>query len=90
MFCYCLFQQKILKEENKLYKTGVNFINIFRAFFCTKFWRQSQNVTRKSCQNVTFVRKTLMKLTPGVKEQFIRLEQKGERRGSFHQLYEFV
>ena len=44
-------------------RSGVNFIFIFRVFFVQKFF-----MTRKSCQNVTFVRKirvkTLVKLTP--------------------------
>ncbi len=32
------------------YKPGVNFINIFARFLCTKFWRKSQNVTRKAAK----------------------------------------
>jgi len=28
----------------------VNFINVFARFFRTKFWRQSQNVTRKAAK----------------------------------------
>jgi hypothetical protein len=49
---------------------GVNFINISRAFFCTKIWRQkfySQNVTREKLYKALFyikdAHKTLMKLT---------------------------
>ncbi len=29
---------------------SVNFINVFARFFRTKFWRQSQNVTRKAAK----------------------------------------
>ncbi len=29
---------------------AVNFINIYAHVFCTKFWRQSQNVTRKAAK----------------------------------------
>ncbi len=36
-------------------KPVVNFNNILRVFFCTKFWCQSQNVTRKAAKTVTFV-----------------------------------
>jgi len=46
----------------------VNFINIYACLFCTIFWRQSQNVTRKSCPKRRWYEKsawkTLMKLTP--------------------------
>ncbi len=46
----------------------VNFINVYARIFRTKFWRQSWNVSRKSCQKgrlyEKFVRKMLMKLTP--------------------------
>jgi len=49
---------------------GVNFINIYARVFCTKFWRQSRNITRKAAKKDVlyekFVRLTLMKLTLGV------------------------
>ncbi len=47
----------------------VNFINIYAYIFWTKFWRQSQNVTRKAAKKDVRTKKahekTLMKLTPG-------------------------
>jgi len=46
---------------------GVNYINIYACIFCTKFWRQSQNITRKAAKKDVlyekFIRLTLMKLT---------------------------
>ncbi len=49
---------------------GVNFINVFARFLRTKFWRQSQNVTRKAAKTQLSyekrARKTLMKLTEGM------------------------
>ena len=51
-------------------RPGVNFINIYARIFCTKFWRQSQNVTRKAAKKDVRTKKarkkTLMKLTPWV------------------------
>jgi len=53
-----------------LVSAAVNFINVYTRVFCTKFWRQSWNVSRKSCQKrhsyEKFICKTLMKLTPVV------------------------
>jgi len=49
---------------------GVNFTNILCVQFCTKFWRQSQNLTRKAAKKDVRTKKarkqTLMKLTAGV------------------------
>ncbi len=36
---------------------GGNFINILRVNFLYNFFAKSQNLTRKSCQKKTFVRK---------------------------------
>ncbi len=48
---------------------AVNFINIYVRIFCTKFWCQSQNVTRKAAKKDVCTKKarkkTLMKLTLG-------------------------
>ncbi len=48
----------------------VNFINVLHAHFSYEFWRQSQNVTIKSCHNNVRMKKarekTSMKLTPVV------------------------
>jgi hypothetical protein len=38
------------EQRNKALPLGVNFINIFAHNFRTKFWRQSQNVTRKAAK----------------------------------------
>ncbi len=43
--------------------TGVNFINVFCAHFCTNFWRQAKHSQRKRRSYKKFVRLTLMKLT---------------------------
>jgi len=49
---------------------GANFIYIYTRLFCTEFWCQSQNITRKSCQKRRLYKqstwKMLMKLTPGL------------------------
>ncbi len=49
------------------FSPGVNFINVYLCIFCTKFWHQSWNITRKSCQKGPLcekrVRLMLMKLT---------------------------
>ena len=43
----------VINQDGSYLSPGVNFINIFREFFCTKVLF----LTRKSCQNVTFVQK---------------------------------
>jgi len=40
---------------------GVNFINIYARVFCTKFWRQSQNVTRKAAKKDVCTKKSAQK-----------------------------
>ncbi len=49
---------------------AVNFINIYAHVFRTKFWCQSQNVTRKAAKKDVCTKKarekTLMKLTPAL------------------------
>jgi len=55
--------------STRLLPPGVNFINIYTRVFCTKFWHQSRNITRKADKKDVsyekFVRLTLMKLTSG-------------------------
>jgi hypothetical protein len=72
-----LFEENVICNDSPI-TPGVNFMNNFHKFFCTKFWRQSQNVTRNSCQNITFIQKCackmMMKLTPD-------LSLKGEFKG---------
>jgi len=49
---------------------AANFINIYGCIFRTKFWGQSQNVTRKASKKDIHTKKarqkTMMKLTAGV------------------------
>jgi len=55
-----------------LLRSAVNFINVKRARFFVQIFRQSQNVTRKSCQkSLSYeksAQKTLMELTPARKK----------------------
>jgi len=66
-----MIEQKILSYLNFYlsWMEGVNFINVYVRIFRTKFWRQSQNVTRKSCWNDVRTKNLyvtmLMKLTKG-------------------------
>ncbi len=65
---HCKMGTSLRSEETKLIWAAVNFINIYTHVFRMKFWRQSWNVSRNSCQKgrsyKKFVRKTMMKLTP--------------------------
>jgi len=55
-FWFVTFWQKEIGKKAdckmlvKLLTSGVNFINVFARFFRTKFWRQSQNLTRKAAK----------------------------------------
>jgi len=62
-----LWHQRTPTDTGASFSPGVNFINIYAHIFRTNFWRQSRNVTRKSCWNDVRTKnsyvKMLMKLT---------------------------
>jgi len=47
-----VYGKLIAEMENieEMMRRGLNFTNIFARFFRTKFWCQSQNVTRKAAK----------------------------------------
>ncbi len=55
---------------------GVNFINVHARVFCTKFWRQSQNITRAKdvCTKKASQKHCMMKLTVGLNTPLIPQE----------------
>ncbi len=60
---YFFAQNIFVKGECKMLlklTRAVNFINIYARVFCTKFWRQSQNVLEKLPKR-TFVQKSARK-----------------------------
>jgi hypothetical protein len=76
--------------ERHCFSTGVNFINIYGRIFRTKFWRQSQNVTRKAAKKDIRTKKArekmLLKLTPrlnfinGLRTAFMLVEPKSVKK----------
>jgi len=52
-----LSYEKFARKTLMKLTPSINFINVNAHVFCMKFWRQSWNISRKSCQKRTFVRK---------------------------------
>ncbi len=72
----------------------VNFINIYARVFCTKFWSQSQNVTRKAAKKDVgtkkSLQKTLIKLTPAAELYAVKRRVKpNEMRKTFLRIENF-
>ncbi len=66
-FCLIIYQLLFQNKSELLIKSytapGVNFINVFCAFFCTKFWRKKLPKQRLYKKRTCIM---LMKLTPAL------------------------